>query len=115
MHCELSLHPTHSADGDIAAKLDIPARYYRRMRASARGCWTPTSTSGSPSRSAATVVRAMTDGRGGGIVRALLSDTYGIINNLDVLMAMLDGLQRATSETATTTPARRAVIDGRRG
>src|SRR3954451_15058582 len=32
---ELSLHPTHSADGDIAAKLDIPVRYYRRMRASA--------------------------------------------------------------------------------
>ena len=34
-----------------------------------------------------------------GIVRALLSDTYGIINNLDVLMAMLDGLQQATSES----------------
>jgi len=97
--CELSLHPTHSADGDIAAKLDIPVRYYRRMRASAPWLLDANVNQWLAEQECRYLVRAMTDGRGGGIVRALLSDTYGIINNLDVLMAMLDGLQQATSES----------------
>src|SRR3954447_17411317 len=97
--CELSLHPTHGADGDLAAKLDIPVRYVRRMRASAPGLLDANVNQWLPEQECRYLVRALTDGRGGGIVRALLSDTYGIINNLDVLIAMLDGLRQATRDS----------------
>ena len=80
---ELSLRPTHGADGDIAAKLDIPVRYYRRMRASAPWLLDANVNQWLAEQERRYLVRAMTDGRGGGIVRALLSDTYGIINNLE--------------------------------
>ena len=82
----------------IAAKLDIPVRYYRRMRASAPWLLDANVNQWLAEQEGRYLVRALTDGRGGGIVRALLSDTYGIINNLDVLMAMLDGLQQATRD-----------------
>ena len=95
---ELSLNPTHGADGDLAAKLDIPVRYLRRMRASAPGLLDANVNQWLPEQDGRYLVRALTDGRGGGIVRALLSDTYGIINNLDVLMAMLEGLNQAMTD-----------------
>jgi hypothetical protein len=38
-------------------------------------------------------------GEGEGILRAWLSDSYGMIDNLDVLMAALDGINRSGVET----------------
>jgi hypothetical protein len=41
------------------------------------------------------LIRCLRDGAGGGVARAFLSDGYKIIDNLDVLMATLDGMRQA--------------------
>ncbi|PXX53425.1 hypothetical protein DFR70_12736 [Nocardia tenerifensis] len=96
--------PTGSADGQIAAKLDIPVRYLRRLRDDARLDLYDSNVNGLL-HGRADVADPEPDDRSfllrlftaptpdqPGVLRALLSDRYGIIDNLDVLAAVLDGI-----------------------
>lgn len=92
---DLTLTPTRTADNGIADKLGIPAAYLRRTReqnidlydANVNGWLTH-----QPERRF--LVRGLADGDGRhGVMRALLSDRYRPIENLDVLMTCLDGIR----------------------
>lgn len=94
---DLTLTPTRTADSGIADKLGIPAAYLRRTReqnidlydANVNGWLTHR-----PERRF--LVRGLADGDGRhGVMRALLSDRYRPIENLDVLMTCLDGIREA--------------------
>ena len=90
--------PTEVLDEGLAAKLDIPRGYLRRLR-QARPDLYDANVNGwlhDRNESRAFLVRCFRgDGDGPGIARALMSDKYGIIDNLDVLMAALDGVRQA--------------------
>jgi hypothetical protein len=93
--------PTTTCDGGIADKLGIPVHYLRRMRDERRidlldsnvNTWL----SDAPDKRY--LVRAF---RGHdaepGIARAILSDRYKINDNLNVLLAVLNGIQQAGVE-----------------
>ncbi|ATL67414.1 hypothetical protein [Nocardia terpenica] len=104
--------PTSAADSHIAAKLDIPGRYLRRLREEDRLDLYDANINGllhgivEPDRAPEPVTRSFllrlfTSGRPEepGVLRAMLSDRYGIIDNLDVLAAVLDGIQLAGADT----------------
>lgn len=113
--------PTDIFDGGLADKLGIPVGYLRRMRETRvdlydanvngwlHGLRPKMQFSGDGNHK---VVREGIDGDprsflvrtfrgddgGPGIARAFLSDRYGIVDNLDVLMAALDGVKAAGVE-----------------
>jgi len=114
--------PTRVADEGIASKLNIPLAYLRRLRderpdlydanvnawlhgANARGEWVqhPSGDYGFTEHRPAVdpdsrkfLLRTFKGDDGQpGIARALLSDRYGVVDNLDVLMAALDGVRDA--------------------
>lgn len=91
--------PTATADAGIAAKLDIPVGYLRRMReahtplydANVNG-WLEHETN----LGKRFLVRAFRNTDGGtGVARAFLSDSYKMIDNLDTLYAALEGIKAA--------------------
>jgi hypothetical protein len=96
------LRPTGLADTGIADKLGIPIAYLRRLRAENLGLYDANVNAWlahQPDRRF--LVRALTTGgaedggdggASGGVVRALLSDSFRIVDNLDVLMAVLAGI-----------------------
>jgi hypothetical protein len=107
----VTLRPTEICDGHIADRLGIPAQYLRKLRfvrpdlydANVNG-WihgtdsSPSETlplySGPDDRSF--LLRTFSDPDGGeGIARALLSNSFGIVDNLDVLMACLKGVKES--------------------
>jgi len=94
---ETVLRPTDIADAGIADKLGIPLPYLRRLRAEQIGLYDAnvnTWLGDDPDRRF--LVRGLRDPDGGvGIARALLSDSYRVVDNLDVLMAVLDGVRAA--------------------
>ncbi|MBF6328435.1 hypothetical protein [Nocardia transvalensis] len=107
-----SYRPTVAADSQISAKLDIPGRFLRRLREEDRldlydanvngllhGVVDPDRVPEPDSRSF--LLRLFTSGVPGepGVLRALLSDRYGVIDNLDVLAAVLDGIRLADTDT----------------
>ncbi len=106
--------PTTTGDATIAAKLGIDRRYLRRLRAERPDMYDANVNGWLHGRS---VVRAgireqvypddersfllrlfFSDDGGEGIMRALLSDRYGIIDNLDVLVAVMDGVKQADAD-----------------
>lgn len=102
--------PSDIFDEGVSDKLDIPIRYLRRMRAehvalythNINGWWAK-----SPERKF--LVRTFR-GDETGIARALLSDRFRVIDNLDFLMATLD----AVRETGMTVTVRSADLSERR-
>ncbi|RJO77701.1 hypothetical protein D5S18_08195 [Nocardia panacis] len=99
--------PTCAADGQIAAKLDIPGRYLRRLRDSDRLDLYDANVNGllhapreAPSEpdTRQFLLRLFTRPGQPGVLRAFLSDRYGIIDNLDVLTAVLDGIRSADAD-----------------
>lgn len=94
------LRPTALADAGIADKLAIPVQYLRRMRAEHIDLWDAnvnTWLADEPGRRF--LVRGLHDPATDiGIARALLSDSYRVVDNLDVLMAVLDGVRQAGVE-----------------
>lgn len=94
---DLTLTPTRTADSGIADKLGIPAAYLRRTREQNIDLYDDNVNgwlSHRPDRRF--LVRGLADGDGRhGVMRALLSDRYRPIENLDVLMTCLDGIQEA--------------------
>lgn len=126
----LVLRPTAIMDGQIAEKLGIPVRYLRALRetrpdlydANVNGWlhgFIPEPVADAPlgiERLAATVdgvvapdkrrflVRTFTEaGEVEGIGRALLGDKFKVIDNLDVLMAALEGIRESGVEATVTT------------
>ncbi|OLM28621.1 Phage protein [Pseudonocardia sp. Ae717_Ps2] len=94
---DLTLAPTRTADNGIADKLGIPAAYLRRTREQNLDLYDDNVNgwlSHQPDRRF--LVRGLADGDGRhGVMRALLSDRYRPIENLDVLMTCLDGIREA--------------------
>lgn len=107
-------NPTDHADGNIADRLQIPRAYLRRLRTDRpdlydaningwlHGESTVDPTSGEMRRFAdptpdprSFLVRAFRGDNGTGVARALLSDRYRIVDNLDVLTSALDGVRDA--------------------
>lgn len=99
--------PTEIADGHLAEKLGIPVQYLRSLRgnridlfdANVNG-WTqggkpfnPVQPRYEPDSREVLLRTFQGDPDGEGVLRAVLSDRYAIIDNLDVLMAALDGVR----------------------
>ncbi|MEU8376104.1 DUF932 domain-containing protein [Micromonospora sp. NPDC048894] len=86
--------PTEIGDAGIGDKLGIPASYLRKTRTQAPSLW-DTNVNGwlDLHQGKRYLARCLSDGNGGGILRAFLSDGYKIIDNLDVLMAVLSGIR----------------------
>lgn len=93
---DLHLRPTLDCDASIAGRLDIPVGYLRRMRetnlglldSNVNGWLTHERYAGSKF-----LLRSFTGDEGGvGVARALLSDSYFVIDHLDAACAVLDGL-----------------------
>ncbi|MFI2478773.1 hypothetical protein [Nocardia xishanensis] len=102
---------TAAADSHLGSKLRIPVGYLKWLREQSRtdlydaningllhGPDDPRLAGGGDERSF--LLRLFTSGQAGepGIVRAVLSDRYGIIDNLDVLTAVLDGIRAADAD-----------------
>ncbi|TVT27907.1 hypothetical protein FNH05_30675 [Amycolatopsis rhizosphaerae] len=107
--------PTKDADATIAAKLGIGLKYLRKLRGERPDLYDANVNGllhGRSKRSATgeTTMLYPADERSfllrlfrcqdseRGVLRALLSDSYGIIDNLDVLTAVLDGIRQADAE-----------------
>jgi len=102
--------PTAVADEGIADKLGISLAYLRRLRAARPDLWDVnvngwlhgSELAGYPGDERKLLVRLFQPhsdrGDGLGVARAVLSDSYKVIDNLDALMATLDGIRQAGTE-----------------
>jgi hypothetical protein len=105
--------PTAIADGHLAEKLGIDRRYLRRMRDERIDLYdlnvngwihgnealTPDPPTAGPDPRTVTLRLFQGDPGQVGVMRAMLSDRYGIIDNLDVTLAALQGMKDAGVET----------------
>jgi hypothetical protein len=89
--------PTDVCDQGIADKLGIPAGYLRRLREQRPALYDANVNGWLDGDERNFLLRCLRPetGSGPGAVRAFLSDGYKIIDNLDVLMAALDGVRRS--------------------
>ena len=89
--------PTDVCDQGIADKLGIPAAYLRRLREHKPGLYDANVNAWLDGDGRRFLLRCLRPATGGGpgAVRAFLSDGYKIIDNLDVLLAVLDGVRQA--------------------
>lgn len=87
--------PTDVCDGGLADKLGIPPAYLRRLRSQRPGLYDANVNGWLEHDTRRFLIRGLRGDSGGGIARAFLSDGYKIIDNLDVLMAALDGVRQA--------------------
>jgi hypothetical protein len=87
--------PTEACDQGLADKLGIPAAYLRRLRTEYVSLY-DVNVNGWLARSGKRyLIRGLRGDGGGGVARAFLSDAYRIVDNLDVLLAALDGIRQA--------------------
>jgi hypothetical protein len=93
--------PTLTCDGGIADKLGIPSQYLRRMRevqVALLDCNVNTWLAAEPAKRY--LIRTLRgEGDQPGTARAILSEKYRITDNLDVLMAVLDGIRHTGVHT----------------
>ena len=89
--------PTEVCDQGIADKLGIPAAYLRRMREHKPALYDANVNGWLDGDDRRFLLRCLHPGtgEGTGVARAFLSDGYKIIDNLDVLMAALDGVRNS--------------------
>jgi hypothetical protein len=90
-----SYTPTDVCDDGLADKLGIPAAYLRRLRADHPALYDANVNGWLQRTDKSYLVRCLRGDRGGGVARAFLSSGYKIIDNLDVLVAALDGLRQS--------------------
>ncbi|WP_433574850.1 hypothetical protein [Nocardia brasiliensis] len=103
--------PTAAADSHIGTKLKIPVGYLKWLREQGRTDLYDTNVNGllhgpldaptlTDGDDRSFLLRLFTSGAAGepGVLRAFLSDRYGIIDNLDVLSAVLDGIREADAD-----------------
>ena len=88
--------PTELGDAGLGEKLGIPTAYLRKTRAQALHLY-DTNINGwlELNHGKRYLARCLSDGNGGGILRAFLSDGYRIIDNMDVLLAVLSGIRES--------------------
>lgn len=87
--------PTEICDGGIAEKLRIPVDYLRRMRAEHLELYDRNVRGWLERDHRHFMIRCLRgDNDGTGIARAFLSDSYKVIDHLDVLFAALSGIRR---------------------
>jgi hypothetical protein len=91
--------PTEVCDQGIADKLGIPGAYLRRMREQAPGLYDANVNGWLERDDRRFLIRCLRGDDGGGAARAFLSDGYKFIDNLDVLMAALDGVRQSSMPT----------------
>ncbi|ALL79293.1 hypothetical protein AD006_28665 (plasmid) [Pseudonocardia sp. EC080610-09] len=90
------LAPTRLAENGVAAKLDIPVAYLRRLRAHDLDLYDANINgwlAHQPRRRF--LLRSLIDDDGHGTLRAMLSDSYAPVDNLDVLTSVLAGMTAA--------------------
>ncbi len=89
--------PTGVCDQGIADKLDIPGAYLRRMREQRPDLYDANVNGWLQGDGRRFLLRCLRAGgpAGTGIARAFLSDGYKFIDNLDVLLAALDGVRQS--------------------
>ncbi|WP_051407378.1 hypothetical protein [Nocardia sp. CNY236] len=105
--------PTAAADAHLGSKLKIPVPYLKWLRGQSRtdlydaningllhGSHDPRLPGRGDDRSF--LLRLFTSGGPDepGVLRAVLSDRYGIIDNLDVLTAVLEGIRQADADVS---------------
>ncbi|HUZ55926.1 MAG TPA: DUF932 domain-containing protein [Streptosporangiaceae bacterium] len=92
-----SYTPSDVCDQGLADKLGIPVTYLRRMREQRPALYDANVNGWLAGDSRKFLVRCLraSSGSGPGAARAFLSDGYKRIDNLDVLMAALDGVRAA--------------------
>ena len=86
------------ANAGLADKLGIPAAYLRRLHADHPDLYDQNVNGWLDRTDRRFLVRVLRGEAGGGVVRAFLSDRYSRIDNLDVLMAVLDGVRRSGAQ-----------------
>ncbi len=93
----MSLRPTSHADANLAAKLDIPIKYLRRLRERHIELYDHSvNTLLGEDPDYRFLVRALVDGATDhGVGRAFLSSSYRVTDNLDVLVTVLAGIRDA--------------------
>lgn len=88
--------PTGVCEGGIADKLGVPLAYLRRMRTEAPHLYDANVNEWLARDGRKFLVRALSAEDGGaGQARAFLSNSYKVIDNMDVLTAVLDGVRQA--------------------
>ena len=90
-----SYAPTDVCDQGIADKLGIPAAYLRKMREQKPDLYDANVNGWLAGDDRRFLLRCLRGENGMGAARAFLSDGYKIIDNLDVLLAALDGVRQA--------------------
>ena len=85
--------PTDVCDQGIADKLGIPSAYLRKMRQQKPDLYDANVNGWLAGDDRRFLLRCLRGESGGGAARAFLSDGYKIIDNLDVLLAALDGVR----------------------
>ncbi len=101
---QVALRPTSHADANLAAKLDIPVKYLRRLRERHVGLFDANvNTLLGEDPDYRFLVRGLVDGAAGdGIGRAFLSSSYQLTDNLDVLITVLEGIRAAGVQVQIT-------------
>ncbi|WP_434740738.1 DUF932 domain-containing protein [Micromonospora sp. SH-82] len=88
--------PTDMGDAGLGEKLGVPTAYLRKTRTQALHLYDANINGWLElAQGKRYLARCLSDGAGGGILRAFLSDGYKIIDNLDVLMAVLSGIRES--------------------
>lgn len=87
--------PTSVCDQGVADKLRIPATYLRRTRQERPELYDANVNGWLAGDERRFLVRCLRGDDGTGVARAFLSDGYKFIDNLDVLMAVLDGVRQS--------------------
>jgi hypothetical protein len=85
--------PTDVCDQGIADKLGIPGAYLRKLREQKPELYDANVNGWLAGDERKFLLRCLRGEDGGGAARAFLSDGYKIIDNLDVLLAALDGVR----------------------
>jgi hypothetical protein len=91
--------PTGTCDAGMADKLGIPVAYLRRLRAEHVALYDANINGWleqQPGRRL--LIRALRGEGGDGVARAVLSERYRFVDNLDVLLAVLDGIRSAGAD-----------------
>ena len=87
--------PTNVCDQGVADKLGIPVAYLRRTREERPDLYDANVNGWLDGDERRFLLRCLRGDNGTGIARAFLSDGYKFIDNLDVLMAVLDGVRQS--------------------
>ena len=91
--------PTRVADESISLKLGIPIHYLRRLRAEHVDLWDENVNGWLARDDRSFLMRLFRDDSTGvGVMRAMLSDSYRVMDHLDVLLSALDGIRQAGVE-----------------